>query len=136
MAFWRVEVGGPEVQGPPHLYSKLGASLVYTESLSQKYTKTPTESGRHPSMVALGCWKEREPLSLQAEFSVQREVVCAVANIVTKATQYQLTRLVRSGILEPMLNLLTAPDMDVVIVILDMVSHLLQVSSSQQAVSN
>ena len=32
---WGIEVGGPEGQGPPHLYSKLGASLVYTERLSQ-----------------------------------------------------------------------------------------------------
>ncbi|XP_076780067.1 importin subunit alpha-8 [Arvicanthis niloticus] len=67
-----------------------------------------------------------------AEFSVQKEVVCAVANITTKATQYQLTQLVRSGILEPMLNLLTVPDKDVVIVILDIISYLLQTDDLQK----
>lgn len=132
---WGVEVEGSKVQGP-HLYSKLRASLVYIERLSQKYTKTTSESGQHPSVVALGLWKEHKPLSLQAEFKVQKEAVCTVANFATGASQSQLTLLAYSGVLEPMLNLLTAPDMEVVTIILDVISYLLQVSCSKQAVSN
>lgn len=87
-------------------------------------------------MVALGLRKEHEPLSLQAELKVQKEAVCTVANFATGASQSQLTLLAYSGVLEPMLNLLTAPDMEVITVILDVISYLLQVSCSKQAVSN
>ncbi|XP_031194561.1 importin subunit alpha-8 isoform X3 [Mastomys coucha] len=61
-----------------------------------------------------------------AELKVQKEVVYTVANIATQASQCQLTLLAHSGILEPMLSLLTAPDMEVVIVVLDVISYLLQ----------
>ncbi|XP_028611999.1 importin subunit alpha-8 isoform X2 [Grammomys surdaster] len=67
-----------------------------------------------------------------AELHVQREAVCIVANIATGASQCQLTLLAHSGVLEPMLNLLTVPDMDVVIVILDITSYLLQQIDSLQ----
>lgn len=93
------------------------------------------------SQVSIPLWwplgaVRKEPLSLQAELHVQREAVCIVANIATGASQCQLTLLAHSGVLEPMLNLLTVPDMDVVIVILDITSYLLQVSCSKQAVSD
>ncbi|XP_063127993.1 importin subunit alpha-8 [Rattus norvegicus] len=61
-----------------------------------------------------------------AELKVQKEAVCTVANFATGASQSQLTLLAYSGVLEPMLNLLTAPDMEVITVILDVISYLLQ----------
>ncbi|GAB1290462.1 Importin subunit alpha-8 [Apodemus speciosus] len=61
-----------------------------------------------------------------AELKVQKEVICTVANIVTGASQGQLTLLARSGILEPMLSRLTAPDTELITVILDIISYLLQ----------
>ncbi|XP_021078352.1 importin subunit alpha-8 [Mus pahari] len=61
-----------------------------------------------------------------AELKVQKEVVCTLVNIATGASQGQLTLLAHSGVLEPMLNLLAAPDMEVVIIVLDIISYLLQ----------
>lgn len=55
-----------------------------------------------------------------------------MANMATGASQCQLTLLAHSGILEPMLSLLTAPDMEVVIVGLDIISYLLQIDHLQE----
>lgn len=67
-----------------------------------------------------------------AELEVQKELVCTVANMATGASQCQLTLLAHSGISEPILSLLTAPDIEVVIVILDIISHLLQIDNLQE----
>ncbi|ERE76900.1 importin subunit alpha-8-like protein [Cricetulus griseus] len=61
-----------------------------------------------------------------AEFKIQKEAVWTVANFATGATQNQLAMLVHSGVLEPLLNLLTAPDLRIVTIILDIVSFFLQ----------
>ncbi|XP_041534217.1 importin subunit alpha-8 [Microtus oregoni] len=61
-----------------------------------------------------------------AEFRVQKEAVWAVANFATGASQSQLSMLVHSGVLEPLLNLLTAPDMKIITIVLDIVSYFLQ----------
>jgi importin subunit alpha-2 len=66
------------------------------------------------------------------ELKIQKEVVCTMANMATGASQCQLTLLAHSGILEPMLSLLTAPDMEVVIVGLDIISYLLQIDHLQE----
>lgn len=79
-----------------------------------------------------GTVENTNPLSLQAEFRVQKEAVWAVANFATGASQSQLSMLVHSGVLEPLLNLLTAPDMKIIIIILDIVSYFLQVSCSER----
>ncbi|XP_052611155.1 importin subunit alpha-8 [Peromyscus californicus insignis] len=61
-----------------------------------------------------------------AEFRVQKEAVWTVANFATGASQSQLTMLFHSGVLGPLLNLLTAPDMKIVAIILDIISFLFQ----------
>lgn len=55
-----------------------------------------------------------------------------MANIATGASQCQRTLLAHSGILEPMLSLLTAPDMEAVIITLDIISYLLQIDHLQE----
>ncbi|KAM5228487.1 importin subunit alpha-8 [Ctenodactylus gundi] len=60
------------------------------------------------------------------EFKVQREAVWTVSNFVTGASMDQLFQLVRFGILGPLLNLLAAPDVKIVLIILDILSHILQ----------
>lgn len=51
-----------------------------------------------------------------------------MANFTMGATVSQLFQLVYSGVLEPLVNLLAAPDPKIVLIILDVISYFLQVS--------
>ncbi|KAF6081602.1 karyopherin subunit alpha 7 [Phyllostomus discolor] len=59
-------------------------------------------------------------------FQVQKDAICAVANFVSGGTLDQMIQLIHSGVLEPLVNLLTIPDMNVVINVLDIIFLLLQ----------
>ncbi|KAL1768719.1 importin subunit alpha-8 [Sigmodon hispidus] len=60
------------------------------------------------------------------EFKIQKEAVWTVANFATGASHSQLVTLFYSGVLGPLLNLLTAPDMKIIVIILDIISYFLQ----------
>nr|XP_012614491.1 importin subunit alpha-8 isoform X2 [Microcebus murinus] len=60
------------------------------------------------------------------EFKVQKEAVWTVANFTTGANLDQLIQLVHSGVLEPLVNLLTVPDVKIVLIILDVFAYILQ----------
>lgn len=70
-----------------------------------------------PSLVAL---------LKNGEFKVQKEAVWTVTNFVNGASMEQLSQFVNSGILGPLMNLLTTPDVRIVIIVLDIISCLLQ----------
>ncbi|XP_053519242.1 importin subunit alpha-8 [Artibeus jamaicensis] len=59
-------------------------------------------------------------------FKVQKEAIWTVANFITGGTINQMIQLIRSGVLEPLVNLLTVPDTKFVIHILDIIFLLLQ----------
>ena len=69
---------------------------------------------------------------MQGEFKVQKEAVWMVANFTTGGSVDQLIQLVQAGVLEPLINLLTIPDNKMVIIILDILFFILQVSCSEQ----
>ncbi|XP_036097629.1 importin subunit alpha-8 [Molossus molossus] len=60
------------------------------------------------------------------DFKVQKEAVWTVANFTTGGTMDQLLQLIHSGVLDPLVNLLTIPDTKFVVIILDIISFLLQ----------
>lgn len=55
-----------------------------------------------------------------------------MANFTNGGTVDQLIQLIHAGILEPLVNLLTTRDTKIVIIILDIINFLLQVSCSEQ----
>ncbi|XP_016052614.1 PREDICTED: importin subunit alpha-8 [Miniopterus natalensis] len=63
------------------------------------------------------------------DFKVQKEAVWTVANFTTGGTMDQLIQLVHSGVLEPLVKLLTIPDIKFIIIILDIISFLLQAAA-------
>uniref|UniRef100_A0A2K5CGS8 Importin subunit alpha n=1 Tax=Aotus nancymaae TaxID=37293 RepID=A0A2K5CGS8_AOTNA len=60
------------------------------------------------------------------QFKVQKDAIWMVASFVTGATMDQLIQLIHSGMLEPLVNLLTAPDVKIVLIILDVISFILE----------
>ncbi|XP_036920401.1 importin subunit alpha-8 [Sturnira hondurensis] len=60
------------------------------------------------------------------QFKVQKEAVWTVANFITGGTMNQMIQLIHSGVLGPLVNLLTVPDTKFVIHILDIIFLLLQ----------
>lgn len=65
---------------------------------------------------------------LQGDFKSQKEAAWAITNFTSGGTISQLATLVELGVLKPMCNLLNAKDFKTVVVILDGLHNILNVS--------
>ncbi|XP_032738145.1 importin subunit alpha-8-like [Lontra canadensis] len=77
-------------------------------------------------LIACGMLPPLVALLKNGEFKVQKEAVWTMANFTTGGTIDQLIQLVHSGVLEPLVNLLTTQDTKIVKIILDVLSFILQ----------
>ncbi|VFV43825.1 importin subunit alpha-8 [Lynx pardinus] len=77
-------------------------------------------------LIACGTLPPLVALLKNGDFKVQKEAVWTVANFTTGGTIDQLIQLVHSGVLEPLVNLLTIQDPKIVTIILDVISLILK----------
>lgn len=115
------------------ILSMLPQLLLHSRSSVQKEaTWAPRNmAAGHPQhlqkLIACNILSPMVALLKNGDFKVHKEVVWTVANFRTGGTMDQLIQLVHSGVLEPLVNPLTIPDIKFVI-ILDIISFLLQVA--------